>query len=119
MPIIIHGRPLHVRGNRGRHFDLKVRTLAPSIAEVRASGSLDVRQIAKCLNERGLVGSSGRPLSYGAMHRILVRLEKLHLGPGPRTRSKAASNRPYTPRETISDRSALKRLINSQLRHLK
>jgi hypothetical protein len=59
--------------------------LAPVLAALRAAGIRDVRQLAGRLNERGLTAPSGRPFSYGTMHRILVRLKKLRLGDGPQS----------------------------------
>jgi hypothetical protein len=63
-----------VQGNRGRHFDQAVRTLAPTIAALRSAGILAVGQLAECLNDKGVLGPSGGPFTYGAMHRILKRL---------------------------------------------
>jgi hypothetical protein len=37
---------------------------------------------------------TGEVFTEGTMHRILVRLEELHLGPAPRSVSRAASARP-------------------------
>jgi hypothetical protein len=88
MPVHIISKPSTsvAQGNRGRHFDQAVRALAPAITEVRSAGVRDVRKLAEQLNKRGISAPSGRPFSYGTMHRILVRLKKLRLGDGPQSR---------------------------------
>jgi hypothetical protein len=95
-----------VRGNRGLHFDLAVRALAPAIHELQSAGIRDIREMAKYLNERGVLAPSGRPFSYGTTRRILVRLNQLHLGLGPRTlkTSKRMTPRPYKFRPRKSRR---------------
>jgi hypothetical protein len=101
-----------VQSNRGRHFDLAVRNLAPIIAELRSAGIRDVRQLAEHLNARGLSAPSGHLFSYGTMHRILVRLEKLRLGDGPQSRScNRRSPKPWVRRPR---RHSIRRAIQRQ-----
>ncbi len=99
MPIHIKKseQQLDVRGNRGRHFDLAVTPLAPVINELRSAGISNVRQLASCLNDRGLQAPSGRPFSYATTLRVLRRLRELNLGPGPRTLGQAARQRDPRP----------------------
>ena len=99
------------RGNRGRHFDLAVKALAPVINELRSAGIYNVRQLTSALNDRGLEAPSGGPFSYTTTRRVLRRLEQLHLGPGPRTLGQAARQRPPRPYQYRSGK--LMRLSNS------
>jgi hypothetical protein len=82
------------RGDRGRHFDLAVACLAPAINELWSAGVRNIRQMANCLNERGVLAPSGGPFSYATTRRVLRRLKELHLGPGPRTLGQAARQEP-------------------------
>ena len=87
------------RGNRGRHFDLAAASLAPAINELRSDGICNIRQLVKRLNDKGLLAPSGGPFTYATTRRVLRRLNELHLGPGPRTLSQAAAQRPARPYE--------------------
>jgi hypothetical protein len=95
MPII-HRRlpPTPKRGPRGQHFDEAVRRLAPYIAEAREAGHKSVQAIMNFLNDGGVQPPTGKAFNSGTMHRILVRLEELNLGPGPRSPSDGAKARP-------------------------
>jgi hypothetical protein len=99
MPVGFKKPQLHVnaRGTRGRHFDLAVASLATAINELWSAGVRNIRQMANCLNERGLVASSGGPFSYTTTRRVLRRLRELHLASGPRTLGQAASQRRAGP----------------------
>jgi hypothetical protein len=94
MPVRIVNRHRIPRGNRGRHFDLAVENLAPTIRQLQLAGIRDIRQLAQRLNDDGALAPSGRPFSYGAMRRVLVRLQELHLGLGPRSLKAVAAGRP-------------------------
>ena len=120
MPVGFKKPQLHVnaRGTRGRHFDLAVASLATAINELWSAGVRNIRQMANCLNERGLVASSGGPFSYATTWRVLRRLEELHLAAGPRTLGQAARQRaprPYQYRAgkpiTLSNSSVLKKAV--------
>ena len=95
MPVHFKKSQEHVgiRGNRGRHFGRAVTSLTPAIRELWSAGVCDIRQLAKCLNDRGLQAPSGRPFTQSTTRRVLRRLKQLHLGSGPRTLSQAASQR--------------------------
>jgi len=96
MPVFYRGAPLKPKRNpRGQHFDTAVTRLAPFIAEARAAGHKSVVAIMDYLNENGVKPPTGKVFTAGTMHRILVRLEELHLGPGPRSVSDGAKARPY------------------------
>jgi hypothetical protein len=100
MPVIIHAvkKQISVRTGRGGAFDTAVRELTPSIAKFRSAGFRDIRKLVQQLNGAGLTAPSGKPFSYGTLHRVLIRQAELHLGQGPRTVSTAAnqrSSRPY------------------------
>jgi hypothetical protein len=97
MPVQLVNKHIAPRGNRARHFDLAVVTLAPTIQRFQSEGVRDIRQLAERLNDEGELAPSGRPLSYGTMRRILRRLRELHLGLGPRTLNLAATQRPRPP----------------------
>ena len=84
-PSVFLNRRRAPRGNRGHHFDLAVEDLAPTIRQLQSAGILDIRQLAQRLNDEGLLAPSGQFFSYGTMRRILLRLQELHLGLGPRT----------------------------------
>jgi len=106
-----------VRGNRGRHLDIAVTSLAPIINELRSAGVCDIRQLAKCLNDRGLLAPSGGPFTYATTRHVLRRLRALHRGAGPRTLAQAARQRPAGPYKfrpgkpmTLSN-SALKKVL--------
>lgn len=120
MPVHVKKPQQHVdaRGNRGRHFDLAVASLAPVISELRSAGICNIRQLASCLNDRGLLAPSGGPFSYATTRRVLRRLGELHLGPGPRTLGQAATQRAprlyqYRPGKpmTLCNSSALKKAL--------
>jgi hypothetical protein len=86
MPVIVHGiPPKPKRRPRRQHFNSAVTRLAPFIAEARAAGHKSVEAIRAYLNERGVKPPTGEVFTAGTMHRILVRLEELNLGPGPRS----------------------------------
>jgi len=100
MPVIIHAvkKQIPVRTGRGGTFDTAVRELTPSIAKFRSAGFRDIRKLLQQLNGAGLTAPSGKPFSYGTLHRVLIRQAELYLGQGPRTVSTAAkqrSSRPY------------------------
>jgi hypothetical protein len=97
MPVRLVNRHIAPRGNRARHFDLAVVTLAPTIHALQTAGVRDIRQLAERLHDEGELAPSGRPFSYGTMRRILRRLRELHLGLGPRTLNLAAIQRPERP----------------------
>src|SRR5262249_47619316 len=112
---------VELRGNRGRHFDLAVACLAPAINELWSAGVRNIRQIANCLNERGILAPSGRPFSHATTLGVLRRLRELHLAPEPRTLAQAArqrSPRPYQYRArkptTRFNSSALKNVLAEQ-----
>jgi hypothetical protein len=94
MPIIVK-RPSSVkrRGNRGRHFDREVATLAPDINALRAQGIHATRQLAEALNAAGKLSSTGGQLSHTTVNRYLRRMPKLGLGDGPQSPKFAANNR--------------------------
>lgn len=95
MPVIIHGiPPKPKRRPRRQHFNSAVTRLAPYIAEARAAGHKSVVAIMNYLNELGVKPPTGEVFTEGTMHRILVRLEELNLGPGPRSVSQGALARP-------------------------
>jgi len=95
MPVFFRGVPLKPkRGPRGRHFDSAVAHLAPLIAEAREAGHKSVVAITNYLNAVGAKPPTGEVFTEGTVYRILVRMEELYLGPGPRSGSKAAEERP-------------------------
>jgi hypothetical protein len=85
--------PTSATSPRHRRSDEAARALAPVIAEIQKAGHHGVAEIAKCLNERGLRASSGGPYSYETTRKRLKAIERLGLGPGPRTASQALSAR--------------------------
>jgi hypothetical protein len=96
-------------------FDQAVEALVPMIKQFRSEGSSNIRELAKRLNAAGRVAPSGRPFTYTTMRRVLKRMNELHLGPGPRSLSTAASQRtprPYQPRRNY------KRLFANGLKKL-
>jgi hypothetical protein len=95
MPVFVRGVPLKPkRKPRRQHFDNAVTRLRPFIAEARAAGHKRVKAIMNFLNEGGVKPPTGKVFTDGTMYRILVRLEELNLGPGPRSVSRAAEARP-------------------------
>jgi hypothetical protein len=78
---------------RLRRSDEAAKVLAPVIAEIRKAGHHGVAEIAKCLNERGLRATDGRPYSYETTRKRLKAIKRLGLGEGPRTASEALSAR--------------------------
>jgi hypothetical protein len=95
MPVFVRGVLLKPkRSPRRQHFDRAVTRLAPFIAEARAAGHKSVVAIMNYLNEAGVRPPTGEVFTPATMHRILVRLEELNLGQGPRSVSRAASARP-------------------------
>jgi len=102
MPVIIQRRPIppstpHEQKPKGppnakpkpRRLDDAVKALAPVIAEIRQAGRQGIAEIAKCLNDRGLLAPSGGPFKYETTRRILNRIRLLGVGDGPRTKSAA------------------------------
>jgi hypothetical protein len=91
----------HCPGQQDRtdsRFDATVRRLAPIINQLRVkTDGRSTRKLADRLNEMGMAGPNGKPLSYTTMRRVLQRLPELGLGDGPSNRSRAASDRkmPY------------------------
>jgi len=67
--------------------------LAPAVAEAREKGYWTVEDIMQYLNEQGVEPPTGQYFTSGTTHRLLTRLEELKLGPGPRSVSKAATQR--------------------------
>ena len=116
MPVVTFSPEQSVQRRRnGGQFDRAVEGLAPMINQLRSAGITNIRELAKRLNAAGRLAPSGRPLTYGTMHRVLKRLNELRLGPGPRSLSTAAAQRaprPYRPRRNH------KRLIANALRQL-
>src|SRR5262249_38051758 len=107
-----------VRGNRGRHFDSAVASVAPGLNQLRSAGVCNIRHLANCLNDNRVLAPSGGPFSYATTRRVLRRLEALHLGSGPGTLGQAASQRPPRPYKsragkpkTSSILSALKKAL--------
>ena len=106
MPVTIHpAPPPRPLPPRRQHFDAAVRRLAPVIAEIRKSGCHRVADVVQALNAQGMSAPNGKGFTFGSTHRVLHRLKQLGLGPGPRSISKAASARPYTPRVSSPRRS--------------
>jgi hypothetical protein len=118
MPVIIRSssKPVPPRGRRGQ-FNAVVRELAPIVVEIRNDGVQDVRGIAKCLNERGIIAPSGRPFAYTSTLRVLKRLEQLRLGPGPRSLSAAATARLSNPSPRKRSPSLKKELVRIAHEH--
>ena len=83
--------------HREEQYNTLARELASAVAQARASGVNDIRELAKCLNAMGLKAPSGRPFEYSTMRTLMLRLCKLRLGDPPRSRSTAASNRLVEP----------------------
>jgi hypothetical protein len=81
-----------------------VRALTSQVAEVRKEGARTVEEITKALNAGGVLAPSGKPFTYTTTHRVLKRLAKLGLGDGPRSVSKANSERGYVFRGESSAR---------------
>jgi hypothetical protein len=101
MPVKFHMPTAEDYAKTDSRFDACVRRLAPVIRELREDRARrSTRKLVERLNELGEVGPKGKALNYGTMRRILLRLPKLHLGPGPSSQSLAASDRvtPYFPR---------------------
>jgi hypothetical protein len=82
-------------GNRRKHFEACVQKLVPIIRELRAAGVKDIRTFMERLNAMGIAAPNGGPFSYGTMLRVWERAKALGLDEGPRSQSKAASERPY------------------------
>jgi hypothetical protein len=79
-------------------FDSAVRRLATIINQLRENTAhRSTRRLADRLNEMGVTGPNGKPLSYGTMRRILQRMLELGSGDGPSNRSRAASDRDAVP----------------------
>jgi hypothetical protein len=100
MPIFFKERPAEIqaaRVGRGGHFDKSIIALARDIRPLQKAGILSVREIAKELNNAGLVAPSGGEFTYTSMRRVLRRLEELNLAKGPRTLFVAANQRPPPP----------------------
>jgi hypothetical protein len=101
-------------GNRRKHFDAWVVTLAPMIRELQSEKILNVSKLAKRLNFEGFNTPSGRPFTYSTMYRILQRAKELGVAEGPRSLSTAASNRAYQFRGDRHQRiQAMKNRIQS------
>lgn len=100
MPLIISRPPMAPLkiANRSKAFNETVRALASWIALVRNEGNRSVEEIMKALNAHGVPAPNGKAFTYGTTHRVLKRLKELGLGDGPRSVSKANSQRGYTPR---------------------
>src|SRR5689334_8343080 len=111
MPIKINLPTGEDYGKTDSRFDAAVRRLAPIIRELREDHHRrSTRKLAERLNAMGEVGPNGKPISYGTMRRLLLRLPQLQLGTGPSDRKLAAHNRRmpyrYRPgRNTISKKS--------------
>ena len=96
MPLTIkttHKSPLPLRKGRGGHFDRLVTELAPVVEALAPETRLNIRRLAIRLNELGCTSSTGNPLSYGVVRRLLRGMERMRLGVGPRTKQKAALTR--------------------------
>jgi hypothetical protein len=118
MPVTINGAPLRAPkvSPRSQPYNAAVRKLAPLISEIRVEGHVATHEIMNALNDRGVAAAGGGRFTYGTTYRVLVRLEQLGLGPGPRTVSAAVSARPYTPR-LGSSRSAARALTQIVRKH--
>jgi hypothetical protein len=114
MPVIIHPLIPKKEANRSRSFNKYVCEIASEIAAVRVAGNYEVAKIAQALTERGVRAPSGGQLTYTTMRRILKRLHKLKLGPGPLSISEAVSRRPYIPRRRSSKPFLRSFLVNMQ-----
>jgi hypothetical protein len=75
------------------------RALAPVIKEIREAGHDSNAEIAKCLNERGLRAPSGGPFSPETTRKIQLDIKRFGLGDGPRSISKALTERHRKRRE--------------------
>jgi hypothetical protein len=109
MPVNIRrGTKTGTPGRRRANFDQEVRALAPLISNFRAAGILRIRDLVAYLNENNVRAPSGKKFSFGTLRRVLRRLEELQLGEGPRSLSRAASERaarPYTFRRSKAARA--------------
>jgi hypothetical protein len=97
VPVILRRPEVAKRRGRGGHFDRKVEALAATVKRVRSEGVRDIRGLMKRLNETGIPAPNGKAFSFGSLRRVLRRMQQLYLGPGPRTMSAAASQRPPRP----------------------
>ena len=98
MPVMINVRSADYHAANDSRFDAAVRRLAPIIEQLREDPARrSTRKLADRLNDMGQHGPNGKPITPSTMRRILERLPELHLGDGPSTRSRAASDRrvPY------------------------
>jgi hypothetical protein len=102
MPVTILPPKPTKEPNRSRAFNRYVRDIAAEIAIVRAAGNYEVAKIASALNERGIRAPSGGPLTFTTMYRILKRVKRLGLGPGPLSVGQALNRRPSIPRKRCS-----------------
>jgi hypothetical protein len=85
------------RQARALMFDRAVKALAPAINELRSAGVRDIRGLMRRLNGAAMRAPTRGPFNYSSTRRVLRRIQELHLGPGPRTISTAASQRPPRP----------------------
>jgi hypothetical protein len=98
MPEKMNARSAEYYATTDTRFDAAVRRLAPIINQLREkTDGRSTRKLADRLNEMGMAGPNGKPLSYSTMRRVLQRLPELGLGDRPSNRSRAASDRrmPY------------------------
>jgi hypothetical protein len=98
MPVKINVRSAKDFAATDTRFDTAVRRFASVINQLREkTDGRSTRKLADRLNEMGMAGPNGKPLSYGTMRRILQRMPELGLGDGPSNRRRAASDRrtPY------------------------
>lgn len=93
MSIILKGTPKQKRNYQREQFNVAVKALAPIIAALRREGIIGVEEIRDRLNAEGFIAPSGRKFSTAAMHRIMIRLTELSLGPPPRSVSEALCDR--------------------------
>ncbi len=75
--------------SRRRRSEETARRLAPVITEIRKAGHHGNAEIAKCLNNQGLLAPSGGPFSRETVRRIQLDMKQYGFGEQPRTRSAA------------------------------
>ena len=104
MPLVINGKLITKtepcnkgarKGNRRKHFDGCVEKLVPLIQQLRAEGVKDIRTFMERVNAMGILAPNEGRFSYGTMRRVLKRAKELGLDAGPRSLSRAASEKPY------------------------
>src|ERR1700683_5682964 len=92
-PIVLKGTPKQKRNYQRDQFDAAVKALAPVIGGIRSKGIVSIPDVMQCLKDQGIAAPNGKQFTTGSTHRVLTRLAEMNLGPGPRSVSRALTDR--------------------------